>query len=106
MDPKRRRKGFERAGSFGPGQLGLPAGCAREIQLALAWSRVAGDAISRHAKALGVRRGVLQVEVNDERWKEAVQEILPQLTGRLAAICPELRIRKFRLLTAESEEVV
>ena len=103
MYPKRRRKGFERAGSFRPDQLGLPARQARELLLALGWLRVAGEGIARHATPIHVRRGVLEIVVRDSRWAETLRELLPGLTCRLAAAYPELGIRKFRLLEAESE---
>jgi predicted nucleic acid-binding Zn ribbon protein len=106
MDPKRRRRGFERVGSFRPEQLGLPKGRTNDLQLALAWKRVAGDAIARHAMALRVRRGVLEVEVQEGRWAATVRDLMRRLTGRLAAACPELGVRKFRLLEVESERVV
>ena len=105
MEPKRRRRGFEQAGNFRPDQLGLPAKRTRDLQLALGWLRVAGEGIARHARALRVRRGVLEIEVRDGRWAETLRELLPQLTGRLAKACPELGVRKFRLLQAESEGV-
>jgi predicted nucleic acid-binding Zn ribbon protein len=103
MEPKRRRRGFEQAGSFGLDQLGLPAKRTRDLQLALGWMRVAGDPIARHAKALRVNRGVLEIEVRDSRWAATMREILPRLTGKLAASCPELGVRKFRLLERGSE---
>jgi predicted nucleic acid-binding Zn ribbon protein len=105
MDPGRRKRGFERAGSFRPDQLGLPARRSRDLHLALAWIRVAGEAIARHARAMRVRRGVLEVEVLDPRWMATMKELMPRLTGRLTAACPELRVRKYRLLDAESERV-
>lgn len=105
MDPGRRKRGFERAGSFRPDQLGLPARRSRDLQLALAWLRVAGEGIARHARALRVRRGVLEVEIRDPRWMATMKDLMPRLMGRLTATFPELRVRKFRLLDVESERV-
>jgi len=90
-------------GSFRPDQLDLPARRSRELLLALGWLRVAGEGIARHARPVRVRRGVLEIEVRDRRWAETLRELLPGLTGRLAAACPELGVRKFRLLEVESE---
>lgn len=97
MPMGRRVRGFERAGSLPPGQLGLPAGRARELVLQRAWRRVAGEAIARRAIALHIRRGVLEIAVADAHWAATLTELIPRLAGRLAASFPELGVRKFRL---------
>lgn len=104
MIPKRRNRGFERAGSFAPEELGLPARRSRELKLALAWAGVAGEAIARRAPAVRVRRGVLEVEAEDPGWAETIQEMMPELACRLAESHPELGIRNWRLLNAGQKE--
>jgi hypothetical protein len=98
MNPKRRHRGFERAGAFKPAELGLPSKRSKELTLGLAWTRVAGEAISRSAPAAGIRRGTFEVEVAEGRWAETMIEMMPRLASRLASEHPELGIRKWRLL--------
>ncbi len=98
MIPRRRNRGFERAGSFEPEELGLPDRRNRELRLALAWAAVAGEEISRCAPAVRIRRGVLEVEAEDSRWAEIMWQTMPRLAGRLAKSHPELGVRKWRLL--------
>jgi hypothetical protein len=45
-----------------------------------------------------VRRGVLEIEAEDLRWAETMQEMMPRRARRLAESHPELGIRKWRLL--------
>ena len=98
----RRDRGFERAGRLPADQLGLPRARGRELVLARAWRRVAGEVVARRAVARRVARGVLEVEVDDERWIETLGPLVPRLAGRLAAHYPDLRIRKFRLVLDRS----
>jgi hypothetical protein len=65
--------------------------------LAAAWHRVAGEAVARRARAVGIRRGVLELAFDDERWLEALKVAIPALAARLAQLCPELGVRSFRL---------
>ena len=65
--------------------------------LAAAWRRVAGEAIARRARVAGIRRGVLEIAFDDERWREALKAAIPGLAARLARVCPGLGVRKFRL---------
>jgi hypothetical protein len=105
MISKRRNRGFQKAGSMLPQELGLPPKRSRELQLAVAWARVAGEAVSRCAPALRIHRGVLEVEAEDRRWLDTMREMMPRLAGRLAACYPELGIRKWRLLQEGRQEV-
>jgi len=59
---------------------------------------VAGEAIARRAPARGIRRGVLEVEVPDERWASTLRDLIPRLAGRLSAAFPDLGVKKLRLL--------
>jgi len=104
MSIRRRRRGFERAGAIPPERLGLPRARARELLLAQAWERVAGAALATRARALRVQRGVLEIELPGGRWSETLHELLPRLAGRLSRLCPELEIRKLRLIRSDSSE--
>jgi hypothetical protein len=99
---RRHRRGFERAGALPRGELGLPAGRTRELQLALAWREIAGEAVARRAPALRVRRGVLEVEVREEAWRRTMLDVLPALAGRLAARHPDLRITRYRMISGQA----
>jgi hypothetical protein len=103
MRDERRRRGFERAGSFRPERCGLPSAATRRLRLALAWRRVAGAVLARQAPALGVRRGVLEVAARDARWAETLNELLPELAARIAEAHPELRVRRCRVVTEEAD---
>jgi hypothetical protein len=93
----RRNLGFERAGRFPADQIGLARARGVELVLAAVWREVAGEAIARRTRTLRVRRGVLEVEVSDDRWLETLRPLIPRLAGRLASLRPELRVRRFRL---------
>jgi hypothetical protein len=103
MPVSRRRRGFERAGCLPVEQLGLPRARGRELVLAAAWHRVAGEAITRRARAIAIRRGVLEIVFDDERWLDALKSAIPHLAARIARACPELGVRRFRLLRAGCE---
>jgi hypothetical protein len=93
-----RRKGrFLAAGELDPLQLGLPRARARELLLASAWRRTAGEALARHVGARKGRGDVLVLSVRDERWAAALGEILPSLAARLAARFPELGLARFKI---------
>jgi hypothetical protein len=100
--PARRDRGFERVGGLPADQLGLPRARGRELVLDRAWRQVAGEAVARRAVARRVVRGVLEVEVDDERWIETLRPLVPRLAGRLAGQYPELRVHKFRLILDRS----
>ena len=57
MQNRRRRRGFEHAGTLPLNSLGLPRGRARDLILAQAWEEVAGSKLVHHARALCVQRG-------------------------------------------------
>jgi hypothetical protein len=97
MTVERRGRGFERAGRLPARQLGLPHARARELVLAAEWRSVAGEAIARRASAVRVSRGVLEIRIEDERWRETLRSLVPRLAGRLAARCPDLGVRKLVL---------
>jgi len=68
-----------------------------------AWRACAGGALAERARAVGVRRGVLEVAVEDARWVETVADLLPTLGARIAERCPDLGIRSWRLVTPDGE---
>ena len=57
----------------------------------------------RRAEPLFVKRGVLCIRVDDPAWQEVLKGMVPSLAGRMAAACPELKIRKFRIVSTEGE---
>jgi Dna[CI] antecedent DciA-like protein len=92
-----------RLGDLGPASLGLPERLERELLLHEAWNDVAGDALAIWVTAVEVRRGILEVSAPDERWVEVLAEVLPRLTGRLAARYPSLGVRRFRVRCGKVE---
>ena len=104
MTNRRRRRGFEHAGSLPLDRLGLPRNRARDLILAQAWEHVAGSALAAQARVVRVQRGVLEIEVACGRWTETLSEFMPGLTGRLSRLYPELGVRKFRLIRPDSDE--
>jgi hypothetical protein len=103
MAVRRRRRGFEPAGACTPRQLGLSARRSREIELAVAWREVAGEVLAGRARALAVRRGTLEVQVDGPRWEETLEKLLPRLAARLARRHPELQVRRCRLLVQDGD---
>jgi predicted nucleic acid-binding Zn ribbon protein len=99
----RRRGGFRRLDRGSLAAEGMPRKRVRELLLAEAWRRVAGDALSRRAEAEAVRRGVLEIRVTDPRWIDPLTEMIPRLAARLAQRYPELAVKRFRL-RVEGEE--
>jgi len=98
MRSRRNERGFRKAGDLRADRLEMPAARARELRLATAWQAVAGEAIARRAPARGIRRGVLEVEVPDERWASTLRELIPRLAGRLSGAYPDLGVKKLRLI--------
>lgn len=103
MSVRRFRSGFRLVGRLRPDQMGLPAARGRELLLAHAWARVAGQALARRAVAHRIVRGVLEIEVADERWVETLVQLIPRLAGRLSSSYPQLGVRRFRLLRGSTK---
>lgn len=100
-----RRRLFKRLGEIGAEQLELPAGRMRQLQLAASWRRVAGELVARRAPVLAIRRGVLEVRVEeDEGWVKTLEGMIPTLIDRLAAEYPGLGIKKVRLVRGDVAE--
>jgi len=104
VSSERRSSGFEPAGRIGPDQLGLPKRRARELLLAVAWRRVAGERLAARAEPRRVYRGVLEVEALDADTAESLRMLLPELAGRIAAGFPALGVRKCRLIESGPDE--
>ena len=68
-----------------------------------AWEEVAGATVARRVPALRISRGILEIEVPDQQWADAVRALLPRLAGRLAARYPGLSVRRFRLVRPGSK---
>lgn len=77
--------------------LGVPAAKAREIELQAAWLRVAGEALSRRVSSVELRRGVLEIAVDDPRWVAALRPLVGRLVTGLAREAPHLGVRRGRL---------
>ena len=105
MDRERREHGFERAGACGPRGLGLSTQREAELRLAVAWNAAAGPELARRATAVGGRGGVLEVEVKDPQWRDALEDLLPVLAARGAARAPDLGLRRWRLLLRDGDHV-
>jgi hypothetical protein len=62
------------------------AGDNRELSEAaaiIAWKRVAGEGLARHAKPTMLRDKTLTVEVADEVWKKQLQRMTAELISRM-----------------------
>jgi hypothetical protein len=102
MNRDRRARGFERLGSGGAHALGVSAARAKDLELQVAWRQVAGPAIVRHAPAISLRRGVLELAITDPTWRPAIERLLPELGARLAREHPAVGVTRFRLIDAPS----
>lgn len=98
MARRRTNRGFTRAADLSAAEMGLPTARARELLLARAWHEVAGETVVRHAPALGVRRGVVEIALPDGAWGRELRAVLPELAARLAAYEPALGVSRFRLV--------
>ena len=102
MPGERRDRGFERAGWIPPRHLGVSVERARELLLARAWSQLAGSTVSARSR-VELRRGVLEIEVPDPRWRAALLPLAGGLAARIAAEFPELGVQRYRLRPAPGE---
>jgi len=75
---------------------------ARELTIATAWRAAAGPALARRAEVVGLRRGVLEVSVSDERWRHALEPLLPEIAGRIAGRHRDLGIRACRIVPGDA----
>ncbi|MEO1065104.1 MAG: DUF721 domain-containing protein [Actinomycetota bacterium] len=64
------------------GQLGMAPSSHLSAVFAH-WAEVAGPVVSAHATPVGLRRGVLQLEVAEPGWATQLRHLEPQLVARL-----------------------
>jgi hypothetical protein len=67
---------------------------------------VAGTTLAARARAVRVERGVLEIEVPERRWADALREQLRELASRASALVPELHIRKLRVHLPDRSEAI
>lgn len=99
-----RRGTFGRLGEVGAVALGLPERLARDLELQHAWRRAAGEAVARRLVPEGVRRGVLELRVEDPRWLPTARALAPRLAARIARDAPGLGVKRLRLLSGQHRE--
>lgn len=103
MSERGRRGGFRAIGAVDASSIGLPPAKTRQLLLEHAWMRVAGEALARRAHAVAIRRGVLEIAVEDARWGAEIRTLLPRLAGALARRFPDLGVKRFRIEIAGSK---
>lgn len=79
------------------GELGLD-GVALAHQIGSAWPEIVGPQVAEHCRPLGLRAGVLELEVDSPVWSQQLQlrktELLERLAERFGADAPrELRFQ-------------
>ena len=79
------------------GELGLD-GVALAHRIGTDWPEIVGPQVAAHCRPLGLRAGVLEVEVDSPVWSQQLQlrksELLQKLQERYAAEAPrELRFQ-------------
>ncbi len=94
---RRGRGGFRQAAADGPAWPRVSERRRRQLLLEAGWRRAAGKAVARRASVVTVDRGVLVLEIADPRWAAAVVALLPVAAARLARLCPDLGVRRFRI---------
>ncbi len=99
---RRHNRGFERVGPDSLGGGALPARRERDLRLGQAWREVVGEPLAERARVRRVARGVLEIEIDDARWADAIAPALAGLAARLAAGHPELSIRRYRVRIGDS----
>ena len=84
--PAGRRKGrFESVGDLVGqvlGDLGLD-GVALAHRIGVHWEEIVGPQVAAHCRPLGIRGGVLELEVDSPVWSQQLQLRKPELLDRL-----------------------
>ncbi|MEZ4218043.1 MAG: DUF721 domain-containing protein [Myxococcota bacterium] len=70
------------------GELGLDA-ARRAFDIGQCWEAAVGEAVARHARPLGLRGDVLEVEVASSVWAQQLQLQQGALLDALAAALPD-----------------
>ena len=102
MNGTRRSRGFEPLGATGAHALGLSKSRAKELELQLAWRRVAGPALARRASVVALRRGDLELAIAEPEWRRVLENLFPELGARFARHHPDLGVTRFRLIDARA----
>jgi len=103
---RRGRRGGRRKGKMEPvgdlvskvlGDLGLD-GVALAHRVGAQWSEIVGEQIAAHCRPLGIRAGVLELEVDSPVWSQQLQlrktDLLAKLEEHLGPDAPrELRFQ-------------
>ena len=76
---------------------------AKDLELQAAWRHVAGPAIAHRAKALALRRGVLELSIAGTAWRKVIEDMLPELGARFRRHHPGLGVARFRLTDGPDE---
>jgi hypothetical protein len=97
VDGERRSRGFEPLGASGARALGLAATRTKDLELHAAWLNVAGPAVARRASVVSLRRGVLELRVQEDSWRRALENLLPELGARFSRRHADLGVTRFRL---------
>lgn len=84
-------------GASGARALGLTATRVKDLELRAAWLNVAGPAVARRASVVALKRGVLELRVDDASWQRALENLLPELGARFSRHHANLGVTKFRL---------
>jgi predicted nucleic acid-binding Zn ribbon protein len=88
-----------RLGELLPGVLaGLGAeGALRSVAAVAAWERVVGERLARYARAVGLRDGVLFVEVESSIWMQEIGYQKVRVLKRLDEECGKGTVRDLKL---------
>jgi len=65
------------------GDLGLD-GVALAHRIGVQWEEIVGPQVAAHCRPLGIRAGVLEIEVESPVWSQQLQLRKTELLGRLA----------------------
>ena len=85
-------------GASGARALGLPATRAKDLELRAAWLNVAGPAVARRASVVSLKRGVLELRLDDESWRRPLEDLLPELGARFSRHHANLGVTRFHLV--------
>ena len=69
-----------------------------DTELTTRWAEIVGPNIAAVTKPLGVRFGVLQVEVATPTWRAELAMMAPQVLAKLRKELPKLGIKEIRWL--------
>ena len=79
------------------------AGLSKRIaqcEVVLAWSRIVGEEIAGHSKALELKCGVLWVAVPSSNWRQHILYLKPQIIKAFAREFPQVPISDIRCVAS------